>query len=166
MRALRYLYLLTLVVWLGGMVTLGALAAPAAFEILEAYDPEMGRVLAGDVFGEILRRFHFVAYGSGVILLGCLGAMATRRPRPRALGVRAGIVGAMLVISICSGVWVSRAIEELQQDIGAPISTLQDDDPRRARFGMLHGLSTILMGINLAGGLVLVYWEGGAFERS
>ena len=79
--ALRYLYLLTLIVWLGGMVTLGALAAPAVFEILEAYDPEMGRVLAGDVFGEILRRFHFVAYGSGVILLGYLGAMATRRPR-------------------------------------------------------------------------------------
>lgn len=166
MRALRYLYLLTLIIWLGGMVTLGALAAPAVFEVLEASDPDMGRVLAGDVFGEILRRFHFVAYASGVILLGCLGAMATRRPRPRALGVRAGIVGAMLVISLYSGVWVSGAIEELQQEIGVPISTLQDDDPRRSRFDMLHGLSEILMGINIAGGLVLVYWEGTAFERS
>ena len=148
------------------MVTLGALVAPAAFEILEAYDPELGRVLAGDVFGEILRWFHFVAYGSGVILLGCLGAMATRRPRPRALGVRAGIVGAMLVISLASSVWLSGAIEELQQETGAPISTLQDDDPRRSRVGMLHGLSTILMGIAIAGGLVLVYREGSAFERS
>ena len=51
MRALRYLYLFTLIVWLGGMMT-RALATPAAFEILEAYDPEMGRFLLG---GQCLR---------------------------------------------------------------------------------------------------------------
>ena len=34
---------------------------------------------------------------------------------------------------------------------------LQEDDPRRSQFGALHGLSTILMGISIAGGLVLVY---------
>ena len=49
---------------------------------------------------------------------------------------------------------------------------LQDDDPRRTRFGVLHALSTILMGIATAGGLALVdfvyfvYREGRAFERS
>ena len=43
---------------------------------------------------------------------------------------------------------------------------LEDDDPRRSRFGVLHGLTTILMGITIAVGLALVYWEGSAFERS
>ena len=46
---------------------------------------------------------------------------------------------------------------------------LQDDDPRRSQVGALHGLSTILMGIAIAGGLALVdfvYREGSAFGRS
>ena len=37
------------------MVTLGMLVAPATFEALEAHDPALRRVLAGDVFGGMLR---------------------------------------------------------------------------------------------------------------
>ena len=63
MRALRYVYILALVVWLGGMVVLGAVVAPATFQVLQASEPATGRELGGAVFTAILERFHYVAYG-------------------------------------------------------------------------------------------------------
>ena len=60
MLALRYAAVLALVVWIGGLVALGALAAPAAFDVLGARGAE-GRALAGSVVGETLRRFNLVA---------------------------------------------------------------------------------------------------------
>jgi uncharacterized membrane protein len=36
--ALRYIYVLALVVWLGGIVVLGAIAAPTTFQVLQATD--------------------------------------------------------------------------------------------------------------------------------
>ena len=43
MLALRYVYVLALVVWLGGMVILGALVAPTVFQVLQSADPAGGR---------------------------------------------------------------------------------------------------------------------------
>ena len=73
MGVLRYVYVLALVVWLGGAVTLGALAAPATFDVLQVQQPDAGRVLAGRVFGEMLRQFHLVAYAAGAALLAARG---------------------------------------------------------------------------------------------
>ena len=50
MRAVRYVYILALVVWLGGMVVLGAVVAPATFQVLQASEPVTGRELGGAVF--------------------------------------------------------------------------------------------------------------------
>ena len=44
MLALRYIYVLTLVVWLGGMLTLGALVAPTIFQVLQTHELVDGRV--------------------------------------------------------------------------------------------------------------------------
>src|SRR5687768_17124390 len=60
MLALRYVYVLALVVWLGGMVLLGAVVAPATFQVLQSIEPIAGRALAGEVFGVTLARFHYV----------------------------------------------------------------------------------------------------------
>ena len=56
MRPLRYLYILALVLWLGGMAIAGLVVAPVTFGVLEAWNPTMGRVLAGQVFGAVLAR--------------------------------------------------------------------------------------------------------------
>jgi len=159
MIALRYAYLAALVVWLGGMVVLGAVAAPATFAVLASVDPHAGRSLAGDVFGEILDRFRLLEYVSGGVLLLSLGVMAALGPRPPALRARFGIIGTMLAVSLYSGVWVTRQLHQLQEDIGGPVAALAAEDPRRVRFGRLHGASTALMMANAALGLTLVYWE-------
>jgi uncharacterized membrane protein len=155
----RYLYVLSLVVWLGGMVALGLVAAPATFHVLEAREGTDGRAVAGAVFGETLRRFSLVTYAAGTVMLAGLLLMALMGPRPRAFGIRAGLIAGMLALSLYSGVVLSGRIQQLQQQVGVPIGSLPEGDARRARFGRLHGLATLMMMLNMAGGLVLLYWE-------
>ena len=161
MLALRYAYVLALVVWLGGMVILGAIVAPTTFQVLQAREPAAGRVLAGEVFGSTLARFHYVAYGCGGVLFITLVVMAVLGPRPSAFAVRTAIIVAMLAVALYSGLVVFSGIESVQRDIGVGVaaSSLPPTDGRRTRFDQLHLLSTRLMMINMAGALLLLYWE-------
>jgi uncharacterized protein DUF4149 len=160
MVVIRYLALTVLVVWLGGMIVLGLLVAPSTFGVLQtaAGDAATGRMLAGAVFGEILRRFHFLAYGCGAILLVCLLAMKFIGPPPAAFIPRIAIVTLMLMIALYSGIPVSREIASIQAQVSGPMSSLPATDARRARFDRLHSLSTTLMTINMGLGLILLYW--------
>jgi hypothetical protein len=158
MFVLRFVALLTLVIWVGGLLALGAVAAPSIFDVL-ATQPDGGRMLAGALFGEILRRFHLITYASGAILLGTLLLRKVLGPAPRRFAWRAGLATLMLAASAYSGIFVTGDIAALQQQIGAAPSSLPDGDPRRVRFGRLHGLSTALQLVPLLGGLMLIYWE-------
>ena len=161
MLALRYAYVLALVVWLGGMVVLGAVVAPAVFQVLPVRSPETGRILAGAVFGTALDRFHYVAYACGGIILITLIVMAVLGPRPASFAIRTTLVSAMLGIALYSGFVVLRSVDHLQREIGMNVSpsSLPADDARRVRFDQLHLLSTRLMMVNMLGALVLLYWE-------
>jgi uncharacterized membrane protein len=159
MLALRYVYVLALVVWLGGMIVLGALVAPTTFQVLQAVEPSSGRALAGDLFGATIARFHYIAYGAGLLLLVTLAAMAVLGPRPRAFAIRCALIGVMLLISLYSGFIVLGRIDAVQQEIGGLASSLPASDARRIEFDALHQLSTNLMFVTMAGALVLLYWE-------
>ena len=159
MFALRYVYVLALVVWLGGMVVLGALVAPATFQVLQASDPVQGRELAGELFGTLLARFHYVAYAAGGLLIVTLALMALLGPRPRHFAVRTAIAFAMLLVALYSGLVVLTTIEAIQGEVGGLPSRLPPDDIRRVRFDELHLLSSRLMMVNIVGALALLYWE-------
>ena len=164
MLALRYVYVLALVVWLGGMLMLGALVAPTTFHVLQAAEPVTGRALAGELFGVTLARFHYVAYGAGVLLLFSFAAMAVLGPRPPAFAARSALIVLMLGVAAYSGVIVLRNIDAIQREVGGLPSRLPATDARRVRFDELHQLSTRLMFLNMAGAFVLLYWE--ARERA
>jgi hypothetical protein len=159
MLALRYVYVLALVIWLGGMVILGALVAPTTFQVLEEAVPSTGRALAGDVFGTTIARFHYVAYAAGAILLLTLAVMAVLGPRPPAFAIRSALIAVMLAVACYSGFIVLGGIEAIQQEVGGLPSRLPAADPRRVRFDELHRLSTRLMMLNVVGTLALLYWE-------
>jgi uncharacterized membrane protein len=159
MLALRYVYVLALVVWLGGMIVLGAVVAPATFQLLQAREPAAGRQLAGQVFGGTLGRFHYVAYGAGTLMLVTLAAMAILGPRPRGFAARVTITTIMLLVAIYSGFVVLAGADAVQRDAGGLPSRLPAGDARRVRFDELHLLSTRLMMLNIAGALALLYWE-------
>ncbi len=157
--ALRYVYVLALVAWLGGMVVLGAIVAPATFQVLQAAAPGTGRALAGDLFGEILARFHYLAYAAGGLLLVTFIAIAVLGPRPRSFAIRLAIIAAMLLVALYSGLIVLPTIDAIQLEAGQLPSLLPEADPRRVRFDQLHQLSTRLMMVNIVGAIALLYWE-------
>src|SRR5689334_8886817 len=141
------------------MTILGAVVAPTIFQTLQSADATTGRAMAGLAFAAIVSRFHFVAYGCGLLLLISLIAMALLGPRPKHFALRCGIVAGMLLVSLYSGVIVLGEIDAIQREVGTLPSRLPADDPRRVRFDELHQLSTRLMMIDLVGALALLYWE-------
>jgi len=130
MLALRYVYGLALAIWLGGMVVLGALVAPTTFEALQTGVPETGRALAGDVLGKTIARFHYVGFACGGALVVTLAAMALLGPRPSGFAFRLVLSGVMLLVALYAGFAI---IGEMD--------------------------ATRLMMVNVAGALVLLYWE-------
>ncbi len=159
MLALRYISLLALVVWVGGLLALGAVAAPAIFDVLATRVPADGRVLAGAVFGETLRRFHHLSYVSAGVLLASLTLRAVLGPRPRRYAIRAGLGLLMLLAVLYSAFFVEPSIARMPQEIGMAPSRLPEGDPRRVEFGRLHATSTALESVPLLGGLLLLFWE-------
>ena len=159
MLALRYVALVALAVWTGGLIALGSIAAPSIFDVLDARRVADGRVLAGALFGEILRRFHYLAYGCGAVVLASLVARGVLGPRPRRFAVRMAILVVMLGATAYSGYVISPSVERMQQAIGGAPSSLPAGDARRVRFGRLHATSTGVQLVALVGGLGLVFWE-------
>lgn len=158
MLALRYAALLALAVWVGGLVALGAVAAPATFDVLGAAGSD-GRLRAAAVFGEVLRRFHLISYGCGAVIVTSLAARAVLGPRPRRFGIRVAIAGVMLAASAWIGLVAAPQIARARQEIGGLPSSLPEDDPRRTRLVRLHGLTTTLELLPFVGGLILLFWE-------
>jgi hypothetical protein len=159
MLALRYLYVLALVVWLGGIVMAGAVVAPSVFGVLELRDPELGRVAAGQVFGAVLGKLHLIGYVAGFAMLVILTVLRLLGPRPVSYGIRAGIIVAMLALTVYSGRFISPRVEALQAAVSGPMNRLEAADPRRVEFDGLHQRSTWLMSLVAAGGLLLAGWE-------
>jgi hypothetical protein len=159
MFVMRFLYMLALVVWLGGMVVLGAVVAPSTFQVLQALSLESGRELAGEVFGTVLARFAYVSYGAASLMIVTLTVMALLGPRPRPFLVRGVVIAAMLAIAVYGGSFVATEIEVVQQAAGGLPSLLPTGDVRRVRFDELHALSERLMMVNVIGALALLFWE-------
>ena len=159
MLLLRYIALLALVVWVGGLVALGAIVAPATFDVMAARQVADGRLVAGAVFGEILRRFFLVSCGAGLLLLASLTLRRILGPKPRHFGFRAGILLLMLAATLYAGVVVAGRIASLQASMNVAPSSLPAADPRRIAFGRLHLISTSLQLVPLLGGLALIFWE-------
>lgn len=159
MQFLRYLYIVALVLWLGGLAIAGLVVAPVTFAVLEAWNPLVGRVLAGDVFGAVLARLSLIGYAAGILMFVVLTVLRLLGPRPRAYGVRAALILVMLAVTLYADRIAAPRIDELQSQVSGPMNQLPETDYRRVEFDRLHGLSTVLTMAAMLGGLVLIGWE-------
>lgn len=159
MRAVRYLYVLALALWLGGMALAGFVVAPTVFSVLQAWNASTGRVLAGNLFGEILRRLYLLGGFAAAVMFLALTVQRIIGPRPKAYGVRAALIVLMFGLTAYAGYVIQPRIEALQNEAGKPMIELPADNPRRTEFDALHGLSTTLLSLTMVGGLALVAWE-------
>lgn len=159
MRFLRYLYVLALVMWLGGMAIAGLVVAPVTFSVLEAWNPTTGRMLAGDVFGEVLGRLSIIGYVAGALMFLVLTILRLLGPRPHAYGIRVALIFTMLALTLYADRIAAPRIDELQTEVAGPMNQLPAGDARRIEFDHLHSLSTSLTLATMVAGLVLVGWE-------
>ena len=159
MFLLRYLYVVALVLWVGGLVVAGALVAPSVFGVLQAWNETQGRVLAGQVFGEVLLRLTWLSYAMGAVMFIALTLHRLLGARPIKYGIRVGIMAVMLALMMVTGFWLIPQVDAIQAQVQGPVAELADSDPRRIEFNRLHGLSNILFSITAIGGLALCWWE-------
>lgn len=159
MVLLRYLYVVALVLWVGGLISAGALVAPSVFGVLQAWNQSQGRVLAGEVFGEVLLRLTWLSYAMGGIMFITLTLHRLLGARPVKYGIRVGIMALMLVMMMVTGFILIPQVDAIQSGLAGPVAALADTDPRRLEFDRLHGISNVLFSITAIGGLALCWWE-------
>jgi hypothetical protein len=149
-RALFGIELLAYAVWLGAIVAI-ALTAPVVFQVVPSRD------LAGRVFGGVLERlFPLIYLCAGLMLAAGAVQLARAGGLTRGELARYGLVVAMLVIALYTGVAVLGEMRTIQAALPGPIETLPIDSGPRARFDSLHKLSERLMGLDLILALALL----------
>src|ERR1051325_11696360 len=100
MSIVRFVALVALAVWIGGLIVLRAIAAPVLFATLAAHDPVQGRLIAGETFGGILRRFEHVAFVLGLLIVVALFVRAAMGPQPHRFRVQFVLLVAMISASL------------------------------------------------------------------
>lgn len=159
MMVLRYAAFLGLALWVGGLTVLAWLGAPVLFEVLPAQAPSGGRELAGMAFGTMFARFQYLAWGAAALILASLALRAALGPRPRRTAARIWTVLAMVAMSLVTSFVIIPHIDAIRLAVDGAIAALPATDSRRMELGRWHALSSVLMLLTLAGGLVLAWAE-------
>ena len=159
MVALRYAYVLALVVWVGGLIAAGAFVAPALFGVLQSEAGAAGRTLAGAAFGEVLRRILLAGEVAGGVMFVAMTVLRLLGPKPLSYGIRALLIGAMLAVNGYALHIVLPETDGLRREMAGPVAHAALDDPRRLRFDALHSLSTTLVTAIAIAGIALAAWE-------
>jgi Domain of unknown function (DUF4149) len=143
---------LLLVAFLGALALFATTVTPALFATLPppAAARVVGRVLPVlDAVGLVL--------GLAAVALGATGRSG------RAAMVLGGVLALLAVSSLFL---ITPEIARLRNAAGETLSHLPPGDPTRRRFGMLHGVSTVLFGLQAVLAVALVALRGAARGRS
>jgi Domain of unknown function (DUF4149) len=159
MSVLRFVTLVALALWIGGLAVLGGIGAPTIFAVLDAHTPSGGVALGGLVFGAVFERFQHLAWVLGAVLLAAIGARAALGPRPHHFGVRMWTVALMLAFSLISGLVLAPRIDAIREATPGSVNALADSNPLRIQFNRLHGVANGLMLATLLAGLGLMWAE-------
>ncbi len=158
MSILRYLMLLSLVVWIGGIIFF-AIMAPAAFQVLPT------RLMAGTLVGNLLTKLHWIGIFSGIVfLISSLVYSRLTDGTAHVFAMRHVLICLMLVLTLSSQFWITPRMVTLRAQVGTfDAATL--DNPARLEFDALHVWSTRLEIAVLLLGLVAVYLAASAFTH-
>ena len=122
-----------------------AIAAPAAFSA------SPNSTVAADVVGAMLTKWHYLALLAPVVLM----LLVARSSRPRQALLLVLLGSAILFASL--QIALDLRIRVIRRESPVPIGMLARTDPVRRRFGMLHGISSLamLLQVLLAAGVLL-----------
>jgi uncharacterized protein DUF4149 len=153
MSFLRFLMVLSLVAWIGGVIFLAFVEAPTVFSpgLLPT------RHVAGSIVGRSLDLLHYMAIVSGVVFLIAsmlYNRMASGTARP--LAARHLLIVLMLLLTMISQFAISPKMHTLRAEIGV-IDNVPLDNPQRREFDRLHVWSEKFEEAVLLLGLVAIY---------
>jgi len=153
MSFLRFLTLLSLVVWVGGIIFFAFVLAPTVFQpgILPS------RQLAGAVVSRSLGILHGIGVVCGVVFLitSLIDSQATTG-FATPFTVRNVLVLVMIALTLLSMFAISNRMLTLRNDM-VFIDNVPHDDPRRIEFNRLHQWSTRVEGAVLLLGLAVIF---------
>jgi hypothetical protein len=133
-----------LVVWIGGIWTVGFLVAPTLFAMID------DRSIAGNVAGRLFSVISHVGLVCGVLLL----ALAFRRTGSSIIRQwRTWIIGLMLLLTLVGQYVVTPMMQEIRQ---ARLQAALIDPQLIEQFQWLHGISSGLYFLTALLGLVVV----------
>ncbi|MDX2184161.1 MAG: DUF4149 domain-containing protein [Gemmatimonadaceae bacterium] len=131
---------LLLAAWLGASVLFTAVVAPAAFRVLPA------RMLAGAVVGQVLP----VIFLSGIVVALMALGLTARRPMRLRRWWQLGLACCLLGCGVAQ-FGIAPRIRALREQLPANLESVPPEDPRRATFGRLHGVSVAVLGAAMLG---------------
>ncbi len=140
---LRFLQLLALGVWLGGMAVFSFLVAPAAFAVLPS------RHLAGDLVSASLARLYMLSVLSAAVFVGALLVEQLHSGAAlRALAVPAMLLAVALAIGTYNHYGLTPPMAGLRSEMKATFGSVDEtpaNHPLRTRFNRIHGTSMALL---------------------
>ena len=161
MVAVRLVVLAALVTWVGGLVLLQGVVSPTVVRVMAGADSQHAPLVSSLVLAAILQQFHLVAYTCGAIVVVGLFVMKFVGPPPPAFVPRLGLVTAMLVSAVYTGVPMARERAQLRADMVDPVDRARDQrdgDPRQHRLDTLDQRTAALLSLNVGFGLLSLFW--------
>jgi Domain of unknown function (DUF4149) len=158
MALLRFLMLLSLVLWIGGIVFFGAVVAPTVFTVLPTHE------LAGRVVARSLAILHWMGVVCGVVFL--LTSMTCSRlaaGSAQPLAPRHVLIVVMIVLTLVSQFAISSRMNAMRAQLGS-IDQAAQTDPLRVEFNRLHQWSTRVEMTVLVLGIVVIYLTAARFR--
>jgi|SRR5579863_600979 len=158
MAFLRYLMLLALIVWIGGLFFFAFVLAPTAFSVLPS------RHLAGSVVGRSLTSLHWVGIVSGgAFFISSLLYAKMHGGASHPFAPRNALILLMIGLTLVSQFGIIPRMDALRAALPEDIESVASDNPARAKFDALHKDSTRIEGVVLLLGLGLVYIMSAGF---
>jgi uncharacterized membrane protein len=160
MSFLRFLMLLSLVCWIGGLIFFAFVLAPTAFNIPSVLP---NTHLAGNVVGRTLSKLHWLGFFSGIVyLLSSLLYSRFTDGTAHVFALRNVLLCLMLALTLISQFGIIPRMDVLRASLG-DVNAAAMDNPERVQFDALHVWSTRVESGVLLAGLVAVYLTATAF---
>ena len=158
MSFLRFLMLLSLVAWIGGLMFFAFVLAPTALQVLPTTH------LVGNVVGRALGKLHWIAIVSGIVFLAS-SLLYSRLTEGSAhpFAARNVLICMMLGLTLVSQFWIIPRMDTLRASV-SDFAMVPLDNPARVQFDALHVWSTRVEGAVLLLGLVAIYLTASAFK--
>jgi uncharacterized membrane protein len=159
MSFLRFVMVLSLVVWIGGLIFFAFVLAPTAFQVL----PDTH--LAGNIVGRALGKLHWIAIVSGIVfLIASLLCSRLTDGTAHVFAMRHILIVLMLGLTLFSQFWIIPRMDTLRASVG-DFAKVTLDNPARVQFDALHVWSTRVEGAVLLLGLVAVFLTASAISH-